>query len=126
MSNEAAARAGSALPSKSAEPRSAAALLMSEEQLQNAVVQLARVLHFHVYHTHDSRKSDPGYTDLTVANGRILIFAELKSDKGRVKAEQERWLAALGVAGMVRTYFWRPIDWRNGTIERVLREAAAA
>lgn len=60
---------------------------MTERELQNNVVAMARVLGWMPYHPFDSRRSVPGYPDLTMIHpdsGR-LIFAELKTSKGRLR-----------------------------------------
>lgn len=93
---------------------------MTEKQLQAAIVKTARLLGWRVYHTFDSRRSEPGFPDLTMVRGRLLIFAELKTDKGKVSAAQEAWLDALISTG-VGVALWRPADWLDGTVERVLR-----
>ena len=72
---------------------------MSEASFQGAVVEYARLRGWLVYHTRDSRGSQPGYPDLTLVRGGRLIFAELKTDTGRVRVEQQAWLAALAFAG---------------------------
>jgi len=92
---------------------------MSERQLQSAVIQLAELLGWKTYHTFDSRRSNPGYPDLTLVRGDQLLFVELKSAKGRLTTEQTEWLQALGYVASVAT--WRPCDWVDGTIESVLR-----
>lgn len=77
----------------------------SEAQWQQKIVQLAGFYQWRVYHTHDSRRSNPGFPDLVLLRGPELIFAELKGPKTRVTAEQEDWLAALRVvADGVRLY----------------------
>lgn len=81
---------------------------MKERQWQAIVMQTARALGWRVYHTHDSRGSVPGYPDLTLVRERI-VFAELKTDTGRVSPAQKEWLAALEAAG-VECYLWRPRD----------------
>lgn len=53
--------------------------------------------------------------------GNAVVFAELKSEKGRVRPEQVQWIAALNLAG-AETYVWRPSDW--DFIQRRLRELA--
>ena len=75
------------------------------------------------YHTHDSRKSEMGFPDLCLARaasatsqgrqGR-LIFAELKSQQGKVTREQAVWLDVLRhtVPG-IEVYLWRPSDFNN-------------
>lgn len=97
---------------------------MSEAELLAAVRQLARLTGWLVYHTHDSRRSEPGFPDLALANHRQgrVIFAELKTATGRITAKQEEWLAALASAGC-ETALWRPADLPD--IARVLRKAAA-
>lgn len=81
---------------------------MREREWQAQVVQAARLLGWSVYHTHDSRRSEPGWPDLALVRER-LVMAELKTDTGRVSEAQQRWLALLDAAG-VETYLWRPRD----------------
>lgn len=49
-----------------------------------------------------------------------LVFAELKSTRGRVTPEQQAWLDQLPATG-TETYLWRPADWLSGVIPEVLR-----
>lgn len=92
---------------------------ITERQLQDAVVELAQTLGWLTYHPFDSRHSTAGFPDLAMVRDR-LIMAELKSDKGRVSRDQLTWNARL-LAADVEAYIWRPRDWTNGNIERVLR-----
>jgi len=46
-----------------------------------------------------------------------VIFAELKTDKGKLSEAQAAWIAELGAAG-AEVYVWRPQDWV--TIESIL------
>jgi hypothetical protein len=98
--------------------------LASEQDFQRAVIQLAKVHGWKVYHPWISVHSQMGFPDLTMLRAGDLIFAELKSMSGKVGPSQDDWLTALTVAGMlnprVRCYLWRPDDWP--TIERVLAE----
>jgi hypothetical protein len=102
---------------------------MSEAQLQQMVIDLAHWAGFMHWHVTDPRRSRPGFPDLVLVhtrNGR-LIFAELKSEKGRIRPEQQVWLEHLGHHHEV--YLWRPQHWESGVIRRVLtaetrREAA--
>jgi len=83
----------------------------SEAAFQRQVIEVLKLNGWSVYHTHDSRRSEAGYPDLTGAHpDRGIIFAELKSQKGRVRPEQTAWLDTLRLAG-ARAYLWRPSDW---------------
>lgn len=53
-----------------------------------------------------------------MVKGKRLVFAELKSVKGKYSAEQNRYLQLLA-ATAAEVYRWRPKDWPE--IERVLR-----
>ena len=95
---------------------------MTERQLQDAVVRLARMSGWLVYHTHDSRGSAPGFPDLCLAREGRLVFAELKSARGRVTPAQRLWLDTLR-AGPAEAYLWHPMDWLDGTVERLLKRS---
>lgn len=77
------------------------------------VLQLARRCGWLAYHTHDSRRSEPGFPDLVATRGGRVVFAELKTARGRVSAAQRAWLEALGkTAGpAVSVFVWTPEDW---------------
>jgi len=94
---------------------------MTEKQLQNAVMNLAKLLGWKTYHTHDSRRSPSGYPDTTLTRGGRLIYAELKVGRNRPSAEQMAWLGALGAVPGIEVYLWRENDWLSGEIERILR-----
>ncbi|MCU1488930.1 MAG: hypothetical protein JWM85_335 [Acidimicrobiaceae bacterium] len=97
-----------------------AVLQQSEAQFEAAVVEFAKLCGWKVFHPFDSRRSEPGFPDLTLVRAGRLIFAELKSDKGRVKPEQQAWLDALDGLRLVavKVYVWRPSLWPE--IETVL------
>lgn len=109
---------------------------MSERELQSAVIELARLLKYRVAHFRPAMTragrwvtavagDGAGFPDLVIAGNGRLIFAELKSGKGRLSREQAEWIAALeGVRvfdDSVEVHVWRPPDWLDGTIERVLK-----
>jgi hypothetical protein len=108
-------------PVKSGEYRTTQAAQMTEAQLQGAIIAAAQRLGWLVYHTHDSRRSQPGYPDLhLVHEGRHLsIMRELKKQNGRLRPDQLEWLTTLDLAGH-DTGVWRPIDWLNNTIAKEL------
>ena len=55
------------------------AAAVTEKQFMQQVIELARVLGFKVYHTHDSRRSQSGWPDLAMVKTGRLVLAELKS-----------------------------------------------
>lgn len=93
---------------------------MTEAQLQAAIVELARLLGWLAYHPFDSRHSAAGYPDLTLTRNGRLVFAELKTETGKLSDAQASWRDALNKAAC-DFYIWRPSRWLDGTIERVLR-----
>ena len=92
---------------------------VSEADFQQTVIQLFRATGWRVYHNVNSKGSDPGWPDLQCLKRGRLVFAELKTQRGRVTAEQEFILNELRGAGQ-ETYLWRPSDWVE--IERVALE----
>ena len=93
---------------------------MREADLMATVVQAARYLGYAVYHTADSRRSQPGFPDLTLVRDGRLVFLELKTEKGRVRPEQEIWLEMLAEVPGVVARVVRPAD-LDEIIEEVLR-----
>lgn len=82
---------------------------VTEAQFQRLVVDTAKMLGLRVYHTHDSRRSEPGFPDLVIVGSHGVLFRELKTQKGRVRPEQQYWLAILHAAGC-NAAIWRPQD----------------
>lgn len=95
----------------------------TEAEWQAQVIHLARGLGWTVWHFHDSRRQvrrrnqyelvgdadAAGFPDLVLARER-LVFAELKSEKGRLTKLQKQAMAVLSETG-VEVYLWRPSDW---------------
>ena len=94
---------------------------MTEKQLQQAVLGLARLNGWLAYHTFDSRRSQPGFPDLVMVRPPRLLCVELKSEKGKPTPDQEAWLEALGQVRKVEASLWRPAQWTDGTVEALLR-----
>ncbi len=92
---------------------------VSEKEFQANVIELAGLLGWRHYHVLYSQKSPPGFPDLVLVRDGRLIFAELKSERGRLTHPQRVWLAALKACPGVQVYEWRPSDWPE--IEGVLR-----
>lgn len=93
---------------------------MTEAQLKNWVIELAQRFGWLVHHDlpaqyGNGRWATPvqgfaGFPDLVLAHptGQVL-FAELKSDKGKLSTRQEIWLQILDIAG-VENHVWKPSD----------------
>ena len=104
---------------------------MREDALLQNVIRMAKLFGWTVYHARPAMnrsgrwstptQGDIGFPDIAmVRNGRV-IFAELKSMRGRLSPEQHNWLAELSKSVACETYTWRPTDWLGGQIEGVLR-----
>lgn len=102
--------------------RSLQAKAMSERQLQDQIIELAKRMGFIVYHTHDSRRSESGFPDLVLVHPkqRRVMWRELKSETGTTTPEQKVWISTLSLVG-ADVDVWRPRDWVSGRIERELR-----
>jgi len=95
---------------------------MSEAEFQTSVISLARMYGWRVQHARAVQmangkwltpiQGDAGFPDLILvkpgARGGI-IFAELKTDLGRVAPHQRDWLRAIDAAGG-EVCVWRPAD----------------
>jgi hypothetical protein len=99
---------------------------MSEVTLQARVLAAARVLGWHAYHTHDSRRSQPGFPDLVLVHEgqERVLWRELKRQQGRVRPEQAAWIRILTGAGEDAA-IWRPVDLLNDTIHNELTGRSA-
>ncbi len=94
--------------------------LWSERYFQAQVLALARQLGYMVYHTYDSRRSEPGFPDLVMVKpGCPVLYRELKAEKGRTSEAQHRWLHSLIEADQDAA-IWRPRDWLSGRIQQEL------
>lgn len=81
---------------------------MTEDELQQAVIAHAEAHGWLVYHTHDSRRSQPGFPDLCLVKPPRVLFIELKSENGRVQPEQQKWLDTLAACDTVAAGLVRP------------------
>lgn len=77
------------------------------------VVQLAKHTGHHVYHTHDSRRSEPGFPDLVIAKPGMerLLVAELKFGHNKRSVAQEEWGEVLEAIPGVDYRLWYPAHW---------------
>ena len=84
-----------------------------EADWQATVVDLARLAEWAVYHTRDSRGSEPGFPDLVLVRPPRLVVAELKTARGKLRREQRVWLHLLAGVPGVEVKCWRPADWAD-------------
>ncbi len=81
---------------------------MSEEAFETQVKDLAAWGGWLYYHTHRSQYSPAGFPDCVLARPPRLIFAELKSEKGKVSPDQQLWLDILARCPRIEVYLWSP------------------
>ena len=105
---------------------------MKESELLDNVLQLAKLrgwlaAHFRPAQTRRGWRTavsgdGAGFPDLVMVRKDRCLFVELKSERGKLSPNQETWLGFLtGANQRGRVYVWRPSDWLNGTIGRVLK-----
>lgn len=90
---------------------------MSEAELQSMVIQTAELYGWRVHHGRPAMnrsgkwstpiQGHPGFPDLVLARDGVVLFAELKSRRGRTTPDQDLWLDQLGDHAVL----WRPADW---------------
>ena len=100
-------------------PKNSLRLFASEGDLQRYVEDLLGLYGWIYHHAGDSRRSSAGLPDIVALRAPRVIFAELKSETGRVRGLQKVWLEELDRCTGVETYLWRPRD--MDAIDRVLR-----
>ena len=99
--------------------------LISEREFKNSIVALARDLGWLVHHDLPSQRAngswatatqgDSGFPDLVLVHpGNMItglkpmvVFAELKTQRGKTTEGQEQWLTALRANGQL-AFIWRP------------------
>lgn len=83
-----------------------------EHDFLGRVMALAHNRGWLMYHTHDSRRSQPGFPDLVLARPRQpLLLVELKTDQGKLTHDQEVWQSVTQRVTGVQAHVWRPRDW---------------
>jgi len=108
---------------------------VTEAQLQQAVIELARWLGFWVAHFRPAKTErgwrtpveadGKGFPDLVLAKPGRFLIVELKSSVGGITQEQGAWVNVLRAAG-VETHIWLPEHWESGQVEALLRNPAPA
>lgn len=86
-----------------------------EKDFQESLIELLALAGWPrelIYHTLRSDGARAGFPDIVAvkpAAGRLLV-AELKRDSGRLSADQQRWVDALGEVKHFDVKVWRPRD----------------
>ena len=96
---------------------------MREADFQRLIVEAAGYLGYAVYHTFDSRRSNPGWPDLVLLKQGHMICLEVKTERGRVRPEQVVWIAELDQVPGVTAMIVRPSQWDQ--VEALLKGEAA-
>ena len=94
-------------------------LAVTERAFQSRVEAYAKLCGWLTYHATISQFSTPGWPDLAMTRNGRLVFAELKSETGRVSPAQRRWLEHLELVPCAEVFVWRPPDWP--AVQAVLR-----
>ena len=96
--------------------------MLTEAELQSSIIAAARDFGWLAYATYRSVRSEPGFPDLVLVRPPRVIFAEVKTDQGRVRKArrnkarsrwlpgQDDWGKALGRCPGVEYALWRPAD----------------
>lgn len=99
---------------------------MNENEFTRKVIGLAESYGLLVHHCYRSELCDgAGLPDLIIAGPLGVIFAELKTATGQTDDAQDAWAKLLKSqeSWTEPVYFlWRPDDWVNGRIERIVKQ----
>jgi len=112
-------------------------LHLTEAQFQEMIVARARAQGWLIHHDRGDYRQciagDSGFPDLVMSDAALTIFAEVKSERGKLTDHQAHWLQNLSVIPAdqwldgsatsveregVLVAVWRPSDWP--TIQEVL------
>ena len=95
-------------------------LPMSEAAFQRRVIETAKLYGWRTHHARPARtqrgwrtpiEGHAGFPDLVFVRRGRLILAEVKSELGRLRLDQETWIQALRAVAGIEVYVWRPSDW---------------
>lgn len=95
---------------------------MPESELQEAVIARMEVRGIRTWHDMDARRDRPGLPDL-IAVGKEVLWIELKSQRGRLRTEQEAFMTDLLNAGQ-HVLLWRPENLYDGAVDRAINRIA--
>ena len=94
---------------------------LTETDFMDSVIDLAHLCGWRVHHSRPAWtakgwctpiQGDAGFPDLVLVHEEreLLVFAELKAERGKVTPAQKLWLWALQAAGQT-VHTWRPSQW---------------
>lgn len=86
---------------------------VTEREFQHTITDLADVGRWRWFHDHDARRNRAGLPDIVAVRAPRLVFLELKSQKGRLRPEQEAWLDELARCTTVEALCLRPSDFER-------------
>jgi hypothetical protein len=92
-----------------------------EKSFQSVVVEVARLAGWRVAHFRAARTANgwrtpvtadgAGWPDLVLVRPPRIVFAELKSERGKPSEQQTGWLDVLRLLPAAEVYLWKPSDW---------------
>jgi hypothetical protein len=94
------------------EPDTPAGVSLPETAFLGQVRRIALDLGYCCYHTHDSRRSEPGFVDIVLVDPchpSPVYMWELKTATGKVTPAQQVWMDALD-GRTITAGVWRPRD----------------
>tara|TARA_R100000329_G_scaffold122194_1_gene100798 strand:+ start:17 stop:313 length:297 start_codon:yes stop_codon:yes gene_type:complete len=81
---------------------------VTEADLQALIVDVAETYGWLVFHDNDSRRNNPGFPDLVLVKPPRVVFMECKSEKGKLRPEQQVWMGHLLECDTVASAVVRP------------------
>ena len=81
---------------------------VTEKAFMQAVIDLAHLHQWLVYHPFNSRHSPAGFPDLIAIRGQRMLAIECKTDKGKVTLAQQAWPDALSKVPGIEAMVIRP------------------
>lgn len=94
----------------------------TEKELLEWARDIGRAYGWRVYHTYDSRNSEPGFPDLIMIKDGVQLAVETKTLTGRVTSEQADWLLDFAGVREVRARVVRPDPGSRRWLEKQLKE----
>jgi hypothetical protein len=85
----------------------------SEAAFQAAIIKQARCWGWEdIYHTYDSRRSEPGFPDLIMLRrDRMLVWELKRSAREKPTPKQRKWLKAFQLIPSAEVRVYSPEDW---------------